>query len=149
MEKIITNINLIDSTGMLKSHSEIKIIETEENTYVEISVFYNQKEYTGKGTDHLWVDAFADLQRNLPANVKLACCMTCKHGSMCPFGDFARELHCTKDFKINDKSELIDLFTNDNFYENNKVLCDSYCDDYEPQNKDYFTYNDYRYEMFF
>ncbi len=146
MKEINTNINLIDSTVVLKTPAIIKLDEIDNDKMsVEITIKYNQIEYIGKGTDYLWVDAFVDLQKKLPKHVKIACCMTCKHGNMCPFGNIPRELYCTKYLNIYDKLDLCEKFNKYNLYENNKTLCDSYCDSYESQNKDYYTYNDYIY----
>lgn len=104
---------------------------------------YDKKEYRGKGIDYLWEDAFADLQRKLPDHVEIACCMTCKHGNMCPYGNEPRELYCTKHLNIYDINDLCEKFDKNIISENNKTLCDSYCDSFEPQNDDYFTNNDY------
>lgn len=73
--------------------------------------------------------------------------MTCIHGNMCPYGNSPREIFCTKNYKINDKFELADLFDKSNLYKDNKVLCDSYCEEYKHQNKEEYTYNDYLYYL--
>lgn len=46
---------------------------------VSVGCKYDGKEYWGYGKDHLWIDAFADLQRKLPEGVFLKCCLTCRH----------------------------------------------------------------------
>ncbi len=146
MKKIITNINLIKSAIVFKVPMRVILNEKEDDdTEVEITVVYDGKEYVGKGKDDLWLYAFVDLQKKLPKNIKIACCITCKHGNMCPFGDIPRELLCTKKLKISDKSDIVDLFDDKVFYENNKTLCDSYCNDYELQSDNYYTYSDYNY----
>lgn len=41
---------------------------------VSVGCTYGAKKYWGYGGDHLWIDAFADLQRQLPEGVLLKCC---------------------------------------------------------------------------
>ena len=75
----------------------------------------------GYGKDYLWADAFADLQKNLPNNVKMRCCMTCRHGNMCPVGNKPGELFCTKDVSITQKSDLF-FYTENETYESTAKL---------------------------
>lgn len=148
MKEIITNINLIENNKLIKVPTIISLYEIDEdNTNVEITITYNKEKYIGKGSNYLWEDAFANLQSKLPPNIKIVCCMTCIHGNMCPYGNMPRELYCTKHTKIKTKEELCNLFDKMNLYENNKVLCESYCKDYAHQRKDYYTYNDYLSEL--
>lgn len=43
-----------------------------------------------------FLDALVDLQKHLPDGVVLKCCMTCRHGNMCPFGNQPGELFVQK-----------------------------------------------------
>ena len=104
---------------------------------------YGEKELWGYGMDYLWEDAFADLQNKLPDNVKIQCCMTCRHGNMCPVGNKPGELFCTKDVVITQKSDLY-------FYTEDEVECAKrsrhcadFCENYQEQSNDCYTYNDY------
>lgn len=146
-KKINTSINLIDNSSKILKVPATIILEdkSEYITKTTISLTYNQKEYKGEGNEYLWEDAFANLQKSLPENVKIACCMTCQHGNMCPYGNSPRELYCTKNIEVNDKYDLENIFNKDNFYENNRVLSDHYCEDYVSQSNDTYTYNDYKY----
>jgi hypothetical protein len=104
---------------------------------------YNSKEYCGYGDDYLWIDAFADLQRKLPEGVFLKCCLTCRHGNLCPVGNDVNEVFCTKDVLITQKSDLF-FYTEDEVEraKRSKQYC-GLCEDYQPQSEDFYTYNDY------
>lgn len=146
MTKYNTNIYLVTSKTSIRTPTIIKIDDKDEyNVKVEIILTYDGKKYIGKGKDDLLTDAFADLQYKLPKDIRIKCCMTCKYGNMCPFGNSPRELFCTEGFEINNKLDLAELFDYNKytFYRDNLVLCDYSCNNYEPQTLDYFTYNDY------
>lgn len=114
---------------------------------VEINLTYHGVQYQGKGKDYLWIDAFADLQSKLPSDVMLACCMTCRHGNMCPYGNKENELFCTKEYTVTSKDDMIDLIDNTNLYEEKAVSSFGYCDSFIYQSDDCFTYNDYIYYL--
>ena len=87
--------------------------------------------------------AFAALQRLLPANVYLQCCLTCQHGNFCPVGSNFNEIFCTKDLKISKKADL--FFPTEDADERSRrqrAYCDC-CPSFAPQVPDVFTYNDY------
>lgn len=116
----------------------------EESTpAVNVGCRYNGKDYWGRGNDYLWMDAFADLHRQLPEGVSLKCCLTCRHGSLCPTGNEENELFCTKDVTINQKSDLY-FYTEDRGEreKRSRQYC-SVCEDFRPQSEDFYTYNDY------
>lgn len=112
---------------------------------VIVSCNYDGKEYRGYGSDYLWIDAFADLQKQLPAGVFLKCCLTCRHGNLCPVGNEFNEVFCTKDVLITQKSDLY-FYTEDRDERDkrSRKYCDL-CEDYQPQSDDFYTYNDYLY----
>ena len=114
-----------------------------EGPSVSVGIKYGEKEIWGHGKDYLWVDAFADLQKKLPDNVKIQCCLTCRHGNMCPVGNTPSELFCTKDVAITQKSDL--FFYTEDEAERTKRFRDytDICEKYQEQSKDHFTYNDY------
>ena len=117
------------------------------NPKSEITLLYNGIKYKGNGIDALWTDTFADLQMKLPVDVKLACCMTCRHGNMCPYGNKENELFCTKDLRISSKNDMCDLFYQTVPYEERSVTSLGYCDDFIYQSDNYYTYNDYLYQL--
>lgn len=110
---------------------------------VNVGCSYAGKEYWGRGTDFLWIDAFADLQRQLPEGVSLKCCLTCRHGNLCPTGNEPNELCCTKDVAITQKRDLF-FYTEDRFERQNRAKqCCHVCADYQQQGETYYTYNDF------
>lgn len=138
---LITPKELINTT--------ISIFYDEERSYVKLILLFNGKEIPSQGYDYLWVDAFANLQKQLPKDVILKCCMTCRHGNMCPYGNKLGEIFCTSDLLITSKEDMCNLFDN---YEKHRMderiknVADS-CDEYSPQSNDYYTYNDYLYHL--
>ena len=114
---------------------------------VYICCKYDEKEYCGYGNDYLWIDAFADLQKKLPEGIYIKSCLTCRHGNLCPVGNCVNEVFCTKDVTITQKSDL--FFYTEDWDERDKrsrqYAC--LCEDFQPQTGDYYTYNDYIYEL--
>jgi len=146
MKKIIeSQIFVLSKTNKVSVPVKISYTDNE----VEIILKYNNIEYCGTGRDYLWVDAFANLQRKLPHGIFLACCMTCRHGTMCPYGNKENQLYCTKDVKITSKDSVIELMDDkghDSFFERavSSIHC---CDDFIYQSDDCYTYNDYLYHL--
>ena len=117
------------------------------NPQSEINLLYNGKEYNGYGAVYLWTDTLANLQMKLPNDVKLACCMTCRHGNMCPYGNEENQLICTKGITITSKEDVLDLFDQTNPFEERAVASFDFCEDFVYQSDDYYTYNDYFYHL--
>lgn len=117
----------------------------EQPPTVNVGFTFEGKEYWGHGRDYFWIDAFADLQRQLPEGVLLKCCLTCRHGNQCPVGNNVNEVFCTKDVLITQKSDLY-YYTEDHKEreKRSRQYCSS-CDDYQPQTDEFYTYNDYLY----
>ncbi|MBQ9785674.1 MAG: hypothetical protein IJW29_09760 [Clostridia bacterium] len=117
---------------------------SEEVAYsVSVVIQYDGKEIWGHGTDYLWTDAFASLQKELPDNVKIHCCLTCRHGNMCPVGNTPGKLFCTKDVVITQKSDLY-FYTEDEAESAKRSRdCTNVCDSYQEQTEEDFVYNDY------
>lgn len=110
---------------------------------VIVGCTFEGKEYWGYGSDDLWIDAFADLQKRLPEDVTLKCCLTCRYGNFCPVGDNQNEVFCTKDVIVTQKSDLY-YYTEDDGErkKRSRKYCDS-CDDYQPQVDSFYTYSGY------
>lgn len=120
-------------------------INEENDTYKTYLYFkFKGKDYYGCGSDYLWIDAFADLQKRLPNGTFIKCCLTCRHGNMCPVGDYANEVFCTKDVPITQKSDLF-YYTEDKAErgKRSKKYCEL-CEDYQPQIDEFYTYNDFQ-----
>ena len=115
----------------------------EQPPTVNVGCTFAGKEYWGHGSDYLWIDAFADLQKQLPEGVLLKCCLTCRHGNLCPGGDDKNEVFCTKDVLITQKSDLYYYTEDDREREKRSRQYCSLCDDYQPQVDEFYTYNDY------
>ena len=114
-----------------------------EGPSVSVGIKYGEKEFWGHGIDYLWTDAFAALQKKLPNNVKIQCCLTCRHGNMCPVGNEPGELFCTKDVVITQKSDLFFYTEDDDERKSRSRDCANICESYQEQTKEHFTYNDY------
>ena len=142
---IESQISLFSSTS--KVSVPIQIRYTDDS--VEININYICEEYCATGKDYLWVDSFADLQRKLPSDIQLVCCMTCRHGNMCPYGTDKNQLFCTKDVQLTSKDDVIELMYykgHNSFFERavSSIHC---CDDFIYQSEDSYTYNDYLYHL--
>lgn len=149
MKKIQAKISLLSQEDKTVVPIQITYDDNEDtiNPVSEIALIYDGVQYKGYGTSYLWEDTFADLQSKLPKDVKIACCMTCRYGNMCPYGNIENQLYCIKAFKTDSKIDLCALFDNTNFDEKQRVSAFYYCDDFAYQSKDYFTYNDYLYHL--
>lgn len=76
---IITNATIICHEEAVYSDCGKK---TEEPS-VSVGIDYDGKSFWGHGTTHLWKDAFAELQKILPDNVRIKCCLTCRKSNQC------------------------------------------------------------------
>ena len=132
---------------------KLQINYSEEPVYfgrspqVSVGCIFEEKEYWGHGSEYLWTDALADLQRRLPEGIILKGCLTCRHGNFCPVGDSVNEVFCTRDVLIAQKSDL--FFYTEDCAERDKRSKQYFdlCEDYQPQSEDFFTYNDYLYYL--
>lgn len=135
--------------GELKRKIEIEHLINNDEITVEVTAVLNYDgiEYKGFGNDYLWIDAIANLQKHLPENVIIKCCLTCRHGSLCPVGNNENELFCVKDIVPKNKEDL--FFCTEDYKQREKRSREyfSCCSDYRPQSDDYFTYNDYLYYL--
>ena len=119
----------------------------EKAPIVNVGIKYNGQELWGRGKDYLWEDAFADLQKQLPQDVTIKCCMTCRYGNMCPVGNKPDEVFCTKDVLITQKSDLFFYTEDDIEREKRSRGSTCVCGEYQPQTENYYTYNDYLYQL--
>lgn len=149
IKTIHTEIPLLTSNGKIMVPIEIAYDDSEViiNPKSKITLLYDGIKYRGNGIDYFWTDTIADLQTKIPSDVKLACCMTCRHGNMCPYGNKENELFCTKDLTIKSKEDMLDLFDKTDPYEERAVASLDFCEDFVYQSDDYYTYNDYFYQL--
>jgi len=130
------------------AHFEIDVAKRNLHIKTHAILVYKGERYEGFGAgDDLWTEALADIQSKLPANTTIACCLTCRHGSMCPFGTGLDELFCLKDVVVHDKSDAADYTGDENEREKRARPFFYHCDDFQEQNDDYYTYNDYLPEL--
>ena len=147
-KSIQEHITLLSPTEIIIAPIQINYDNNEDtDNPVEINLTYNGVIYQGKGTDYLWIDAFADLQNRLPHGINLACCMTCTHGNMCPYGNRENQLFCTKDLVISSKEDMIDLFNNTDPFAERAVSSIKYCEEFIYQSNHSYTYNDFLYHL--
>ncbi len=118
--------------------------ELEAAPIINIGVTYKGKEIRAHGKDHLLAKVIADIQKQLPEDVLIKCCLTCRHGNMCPFSNYAEEIFCTKDLVISSKNDVCGLF-GDSYPEHLVMKYTDACQDYKPQSNEHYTYNDYLY----
>ena len=150
MKKVLrANVPLLTPNGKTMVPIVITYDDSEviANPQSEINLLYNGIEYNGYGADYLWTDTLADLQTKLPNDVKLACCMTCRHGNMCPYGNTENQLFCTKDIRITSKEDMCNLFDQTDPFEERSVASLDFCDDFVYQSDEYYIYNDYPYQL--
>ena len=136
-----------DVTIIYRDEEEYSDGEKREGPSVFVSIVYDGTNFVGEGKDYLWEDAFADLQKKLPGDVRIKCCLTCRYGNMCPVGDVPGELFCMKDVTVKQKSDLF-FYTEDQQERDKRSredtdLCECYCE----QSDQYYTYNDYLYYL--
>lgn len=116
---------------------------TLEAPLVIVHLVYGGKDYRGIGSDAYWIESFADLQKHLPEGVRIKCCLTCRHGNLCPTGNSIDELFCTKDAPLTRKSDL-SFYTEDPAQRQNRRRdCADLCDDFQFQSPSCYTYNDF------
>lgn len=105
---------------------------------------YAGKRYWGDGRDdYLWIDAIAQLQKNLPEGVTIKGCITCRHGNLCPVGNCPDEVFCTKDVAIHEKRELFFYTEDPDEREKRARKYFHTCEDWKAQSADFYTYSDY------
>jgi hypothetical protein len=93
--------------------------------------------------------ALFSLQNNLPKNMTLLCCLSCRYGNFCPYG--GDKMYCFKAFdagNIKDKSDVVDIFSKMDGLSEKELLAirrqPTYaCGDYEKIDGQAYTYNNW------
>ena len=118
---------------------KLKIIEIS----IVKSINKNIVDYISKNYFDTMEEAIIDLQKQLPNNIKITSCQSCKYGNYCIFGNNANEIFCLIDFPPpKDKLDLADIFNG--HWESLPVYeLNHFCEKYQRATKDndYFTYN--------
>ena len=136
-------LHLATPTGEQVVNASILCHGEDASPSVSVGIRYGGQEFRGRGTDYFWTDAFADLQKQLPEGVTLKCCLTCRHGNMCPVGNEPDQLFCTSDVSITQKSDLY-FYTEDPAQREKRSRSYTHvCGEYRPQTVEHYTYSDY------
>ena len=112
---------------------------------VTVAVNYAGNDLIGCGKDHLWMDAFADLQKKLPVDVKIKCCLTCRYGNMNIYGNKPGEVLCMQDINVTKPEDMWQYMDDWDEIEKRSRDYTDVCENYCEQSNDYFTYSDYPY----
>ena len=148
MNRIDDYITVSTPQGEVKAKIIISYEERDDKEPgVELELYYNNKVYHSATYDYLWIKTFADLQKQLPGDAIIKCCLTCRYGNLCPVGNCPNEVFCTKDIVINKKSDLFFYTENDHERETRSRKYCFICNDFERQNDNFYTYNDYLYYL--
>lgn len=120
--------------------------ELEAGAEVVIRIEYKENTYLGIGKSLEWTDAFANLQNSLPDDVKIQCCMTCRHGTLCPYGNIPNRILCTKNAVIRNKDDVVNWLdkVDEKDIKKSSFGC---CEKYDASNENDYTYNDYLYYL--
>jgi len=118
-------------------HEELDIIKL--RVVIEGIKYNNTKEFVNMEY------AIVDLQKQIPDNVQIACCQTCKHGNFCPFGDAENEIFCLINYIPKNKADVVEIFISvlESEVELSKNELLFWCEKYQKNDKDYYTYNDW------
>ena len=106
-------------------------------------------EYTNKHDYDCMEYAIIDLQKQLPNNIQIVCCESCKHGNFHPAGNDENKIFCLRDYTPHNKSDVAGIFIDDDYSRlpkntaiySNELL--HWCDKYDRINDNYYTYNDW------
>lgn len=120
--------------------------ELDADAGVMIKIEYQENSYLGVGKSLEWTDAFADLQKALPDGVNIQSCMTCRHGTLCPYGMIPDCILCSQNAVITNKDDVIDWFDKVDVKDVKRSSL-GHCEKYEAANENAYTYNDYLYHL--
>ncbi|MDF2856987.1 MAG: hypothetical protein K0Q87_2838 [Neobacillus sp.] len=119
-------------------------VEEDEFRKVHFEVEVEKQHVQSKKSDIMEV-AIKNLQKALPANIRLAGCISCKHGNFNPFGDVENEIFCLKDKTLHNREDVVEIFSNqvESMSPRSRSLLD-FCKEFEPIAKiGKYTYNDW------
>ncbi|MFJ5714280.1 hypothetical protein [Neobacillus sp. NPDC093127] len=85
------------------------------------------------------------LQKELPDNISIACCQSCRHGNFNPYGDMENQVFCLKDKTPRNRDEVVEIFSKqDKSLERRIRKLLDFCKDYKPISpNEKYTYNDW------
>ena len=147
--KLERSLHLMTCTGELTTPITVQFFSNESQitssnvTSMSVRLVYDESEYIGIGTIYPYMDAFANLQKQLPNGVVLKGCINCVHGNMCPYGDEPYRVYCTKQLIIAEKLDIIKHIEHNDITSQNVREYSDLCDDYCMQSPETYTYTDY------
>ncbi len=112
-----------------------------------IRTTYQGKEIVAIGTVWPFDDAYSELQRKLPENVQIKCCVACRHGNQCPYGNAPDEVYCTKDVIVRNRMDACFYTSEDDASDRRLRYFWDFCDDFCPQDEETYTYSTYLYYL--
>jgi hypothetical protein len=83
------------------------------------------------------------LQKSLPEGVKIKCCLSCRHGNFCPYGNKNDEIYCLKNDSPKNKLDVCDLLNGDKDLTAKRKDVSFICPDYREASEGHYAYNDY------
>ncbi len=110
---------------------------------ISVAIKYEGKDYWGRGKDCSGQEAMADLQNQLPDDVVLKCCLSCRHGNCSPFSNAFDLIYCMKDMVIKNKMDLCDYTTDAGEENKRRRHYTDLCEDWKEQRDDIYVYSDY------
>ncbi len=113
---------------------------------ITVRIEYAGNEYVASGEEPEWTDAFADLQKKLPQDVVIKCCLSCRHGTLCPYGCIPNMVLCAQSQHIESKYDVIEWLEEADIDSIKRSSFQS-CDQFEPAGELYYTYNDFLHWM--
>ena len=114
-----------------------------EPTSMTVTVDLDGKKYWSNTICHTWEEAFASLQKSLPEGVKIKCCLSCRHGNFCPYGNKNDEIYCLKNDSPKNKLDVCDLLNGDKDLTAKRKDVSFICPDYREAIEGHYAYNDY------
>lgn len=146
-EKLYTGtLTVSGPLGDVSSPFTVTVEDTAAGTEVKAELLVYGYDFEGNGTSPEWDDAFAELQKTLPKGYSIKCCLACRHGNLCVYGRIPNMIFCTHGKEIKDKYDLVD-FIADPQAANTVHKATDVCENFAPQSKDFYTYNDYLYYL--
>lgn len=111
-----------------------------------LSFAFDGKNYFSQKRYYNFDELFAEMQNQLPKGVYIKCCVTCRHGNFCPYGNYPDEIFCTKDVTIKNCGDVCRYTADIEKERQNRLRKSTFCcNDYKIQTEDFFTYNDFLY----
>lgn len=146
MKEHTVNVHYITDGKMSVLPTKIlyKQIDEDEFRNIHCKISINNDYIQSKESSSFEV-AIRYLQKELPNNIRIACCQSCQHGNFNPFGDVENEIFCLKEVPLQNPDDVVNFFCEQftTYHKRSRKLLD-YCTDYKPIcAAEKYTYNDW------